>query len=34
VDVTFLLVGAAALSIVTPVIGAFLRLRRRSAHGN
>jgi hypothetical protein len=28
VDVTFLLLGAAALSIVTPVMGALLRLRR------
>ena len=32
VDVTFLLFGAAALSIVTPVVGALLRLRRPSAH--
>jgi hypothetical protein len=28
VDVTFLLLGATALSIVTPVIGALLRWRR------
>jgi hypothetical protein len=28
VDVTFLLFGAAALSIVTPVVAALLRLRR------
>lgn len=28
VDVTFLLVGAAALAAVTPVIGALLRWRR------
>lgn len=28
VDVTFLLVGATALSIVTPVIGALLRWRK------
>ena len=28
VDVTFLLVGATALAIVTPVIGALLRWRR------
>jgi hypothetical protein len=28
VDVTFLLFGAAALSMLTPVIGALLRLRR------
>lgn len=33
VDVTFLLVGAAALSIFTPVIGALLRLRRPTPHG-
>jgi hypothetical protein len=33
VDVTFLLVGAAALSIFTPVIGALLRLRRREPAG-
>jgi hypothetical protein len=30
VDVTFLLAGAAALSIATPVIAALLRLRRTS----
>jgi hypothetical protein len=29
VDVTFLLVGATALAMVTPVIGALLRWRRR-----
>lgn len=29
VDVTFLLFGAAALSIFTPVVGALLRLRHR-----
>ena len=28
VDVTFLLVGATALSIVTPVLGALLRWRK------
>ena len=28
VDVTFLLVGATALAMVTPVIGALLRLRK------
>jgi hypothetical protein len=28
VDVTFLLVGATALAVVTPVIGALLRWRR------
>lgn len=28
IDVTFLLVGATALAIVTPVIGALLRWRR------
>lgn len=28
VDVTFLLIGAAALSVFTPVVGALLRLRR------
>ena len=28
VDVTFLLAGAAALALATPVIGALLRLRR------
>ena len=34
VDVTFLLVGATALAIVTPVIGALLRWRRpRPASG-
>lgn len=33
VDVTFLLVGAAALSIFTPVIGALLRLRRPAPGG-
>ena len=31
VDVTFLLVGATALAIVTPVIGAWLRWRKREA---
>ena len=31
VDVTFLLLGATALSIVTPVIGALLRWRSPSA---
>ena len=31
VDVTFLLVGATALAIVTPVIGALLRWRRPAA---
>ncbi len=31
VDVTFLLFGAAALSIFTPVVGALLRLRRGSS---
>ena len=30
VDVTFLLVGATALAIVTPVIGALLRWRKRT----
>ena len=30
VDVTFLLVGATALAMVTPVIGALLRWRRRT----
>ena len=30
VDVTFLLVGATALAMVTPVIGALLRWRRRA----
>jgi hypothetical protein len=29
VDVTFLLVGATALAMITPVIGALLRWRRR-----
>jgi hypothetical protein len=29
VDVTFLLFGAAALSLFTPVVGALLRLRHR-----
>jgi len=33
VDVTFLLVGAAVLSLATPVIGALLRLRR-PGHGH
>jgi hypothetical protein len=28
VDVTFLLVGATALAVITPVIGALLRWRR------
>jgi hypothetical protein len=28
VDVTFLLVGATALAIITPVVGALLRWRR------
>ncbi len=32
VDVTFLLFGAAALSLFTPVVGALLRLRRSSPH--
>ena len=31
VDVTFLLFGATALAVVTPVVGALLRLRRRSS---
>ena len=31
VDVTFLLVGATALAIVTPVIGAILRWRKAPA---
>jgi hypothetical protein len=31
VDVTFLLFGAAALSFMTPVIGALLRLRKNKA---
>jgi hypothetical protein len=32
VDVTFLLVGATALAMATPVIGALLRWRRPAAH--
>jgi hypothetical protein len=28
VDVTFLLVGATALAMVTPIVGAYLRWRR------
>ena len=32
VDVTFLLVGATALAIVTPVIGALLRWRKPVVH--
>ncbi|HLU65454.1 MAG TPA: hypothetical protein VKZ63_04235 [Kofleriaceae bacterium] len=32
VDVTFLLYGAAALSLVTPVMAALLRLRRPTTH--
>jgi hypothetical protein len=31
VDVTFLLVGATALAMVTPVVGALLRWRRPAA---
>ena len=31
VDVTFLLFGAAALSLFTPVIGALLRMRKPSS---
>ena len=31
VDVTFLLAGAAAVSLLTPVVAALLRLRRRPA---
>ncbi len=31
VDVTFLLVGATALSMVTPLVGALLRWRRPAA---
>jgi hypothetical protein len=31
VDVTFLLVGATALAMVTPVVGALLRLRKPPA---
>ena len=31
VDVTFLLFGAAAVALVTPVVGALLRLRRVKA---
>lgn len=34
VDVTFLLFGAAALSILTPVVGAMLRLRRGKRGAN
>ena len=33
VDVTFLLVGATALAMVTPVIGALLRWRRPARPG-
>ena len=33
VDVTFLLFGAAALALVTPVVGALLRIRRRPPDG-
>ena len=29
VDVTFLLFGAAAVTLLTPVVGALLRLRRK-----
>jgi hypothetical protein len=29
VDVTFLLLGAAAITLLTPFVGALLRLRRR-----
>ncbi len=32
VDVTFLLFGAAALSLATPVIGALIRWRRPKPH--
>ena len=32
VDVTFLLYGAAALSFITPVMSALLRLRRPTTH--
>jgi hypothetical protein len=32
VDVTFLLFGAAVLSVMTPVVGALLRLRRPDRH--
>jgi hypothetical protein len=28
VDVTFLLVGATALAVITPIVGAWLRARR------
>ena len=31
VDVTFLMFGAAFVSMLTPVVGALLRLRRRPA---
>jgi hypothetical protein len=31
VDVTFLLFGAAAVSMLTPVVGALLRLKRKKA---
>jgi hypothetical protein len=31
IDVTFLLVGATALAMATPIIGALLRRRRRHA---
>ncbi len=34
VDVTFLLVGATALAVITPVIGALLRWRRPRAAGD
>lgn len=33
VDVTFLLVGAAAVSLLTPVVSALLRLRRTRPDG-
>jgi hypothetical protein len=31
VDVTFLLFGASVVALLTPVVGALLRLRRRKA---
>lgn len=34
VDVTFLLFGAAAVSMLTPVVGALLRWKRRARPGD
>ena len=34
VDVTFLLVGATALAVITPIVGAWLRARRNKPNAS